>query len=339
MLRTVFRSDELPPGERLARFNDLQVNSVHPMRVVSARRADFHATARTLDLESVNVVDLKCAPSDVQRTPRLVRAYDPELYSVVFPLRGRLAVMQRGREASLSRYDFALYDSRHPVELRIAGENAALVRVHLPHALLPLPVHQIDRILAVSLPGRTGVGALLTGFLTRLITDSSSYRATDLPRLSRLSADLLNTAIAHHLDAGKTLPDDSRQQALLLRVQTFVHRHLHDSSLSPQSVAAAHHISVSYLHRLFRPSGISVSAWIRQERLDRARRDLCDPALGGVPVHRARLVGDSMITPASRGPSARPTASLRGTAATARWEGPTSHRPLRARFCSVMRIC
>ncbi|MFF5586003.1 helix-turn-helix transcriptional regulator [Streptomyces hygroscopicus] len=50
-------------------------------------------------------------------------------------------------------------------------------------------------------------------------------------------------------------------------------------------MAAAHHISVGHLHRLFRARDTTVSAWIRQQRLDRVRRDLSDPGLRTVPLH------------------------------------------------------
>lgn len=50
--------------------------------------------------------------------------------------------------------------------------------------------------------------------------------------------------------------------------------------------APPHHISTSYLHRLFREQGSTVGTWIRQQRLERTRRDLGDPALAGVPVNR-----------------------------------------------------
>jgi AraC-like DNA-binding protein len=55
---------------------------------------------------------------------------------------------------------------------------------------------------------------------------------------------------------------------------------------APATIAAAHHIWVSHLHRLFGPRGTTVAAWIRRQRLERARRDLADPALRNVPVHR-----------------------------------------------------
>lgn len=114
MIKTVFHSDDMRPRDRLARFDDLQVNSPHPMRVTSEDPASFHATARALDLAAVNLVELTCSPSEVRRTPQQIREYDPELCAILFPLRERLAVTQAGREATLGAHDFALYDSRHP---------------------------------------------------------------------------------------------------------------------------------------------------------------------------------------------------------------------------------
>jgi AraC-like DNA-binding protein len=286
MISTVFQSDDLLPEHRLARFDEFQVESRHPMRVRSDEPARFHAVARSLDLADVNVVELSCAPSEVWRTTRLIRQFDPDVYSILFPIRGRLTVVQAGREAALSDLDFALYDSRHPLRIGIEADDdrAKLVRVQVPRTALPLPAQRLESVLAVPLPGRDGVGALLTQFLTRLTVDSCSYQAADLPRLGGAAVELLGAAIAHHVDAA--VPEDSGRRVLMTRIEAFVRRHLHDQELTPRSIAAAHHISVGYLHRLFEPRGATVAAWIRGQRLDRARRDLADPALRLVPVHR-----------------------------------------------------
>lgn len=76
---------------------------------------------------------------------------------------------------------------------------------------------------------------------------------------------------------------ESHQRTLTLRIRSYIAAHLHDPDLTPGVVAAAHHISVSHLHRLFQAGGVTVSAWIRQQRLERACRDLADPTLR---VHR-----------------------------------------------------
>ncbi|GAA4630958.1 helix-turn-helix domain-containing protein [Actinoallomurus vinaceus] len=288
MIRTAFHSDDLPPQDRFAAFDELQLNSAHPLQFRHSESANFHAVARALDLADINVVELTCSPSEVRQTPRLIRECDPDLYCVLLPLHGRLVVSQLGREAVLGTQDFALYDSRHPFQARIVGDGgtASLVRVQVPQALLPLPSRQLDNILAVSLSGQDGVGALLTQFLTRLIADSASYRAIDVPRLAGIAVDLMTASLAHYLDDGAATPDDSGQHGLLVRIEAFVQRHLRDPELTPRSIASAHHISVSYLHRLFEQRSTTVSAWIRRQRLERARRDLADPALRFTPVHQ-----------------------------------------------------
>ncbi|GGJ70301.1 hypothetical protein [Streptomyces brasiliensis] len=235
MIKTIFRSEDLPPEERLVRFDELQAKSLHPMRVRSDWAKDFRATARELALAAVNVVELTCSSADVRRTSRLVHESDPELISVIFSLSGGLAVDQLGRDAALGRHDFAAYDSSRPFELRIAAgqDTATLVRAHVPRALLPLPPNKIDRILAVRLPGQEGVGALLTQFFTGLTADTASYRPADVPRLDNVALDLLTAALAHHVDAVSDVPPESHQRTLLLRVQAFVQQHLHEPCLTP----------------------------------------------------------------------------------------------------------
>jgi AraC-like DNA-binding protein len=50
-------------------------------------------------------------------------------------------------------------------------------------------------------------------------------------------------------------------------------------------MAMRHHISVSYLHRIFQGEDITVSSWIREQRLAHARRDLAGPTLRSTPIH------------------------------------------------------
>ena len=282
-LGATYTTDGLAPEDRLDHFDHVQVHSEHPMRVTSHAAESFVAHARALDLGAVNIVDLCCSPSRVVRTPRLVRQADPELISVVVPRSGRLVVSQAGRAAFLQPGDLALYSSSQPFQINIDSDTstARLVRAHMPRSLLSKVVNDLDERLATPLPGQRGVGALLGQFLTRVTDDSEEYGLADLPRLANLAVDLVTASVAHE---GGTRA--AGRGALLPQILAFVRGHLDDPQLSPTSVAASHHISVSYLHRLFQEHDTTVGAWIRQERLDRARRDLTDPQLMHLPVHR-----------------------------------------------------
>ena len=96
--------------------------------------------------------------------------------------------------------------------------------------------------------------------------------------------NLITTAVAEHAGQAGSLPVESRENTLLMRIHAFIEQHLGDCDLAPGPVAAAHYISVRYLYRLFEAQGTTVAAWIRHRRLERCRADLADPALCSAPV-------------------------------------------------------
>ncbi len=223
----------------------------------------------------------------VLRTPHLIRRSDPELYHLALPLRGRPRLTRAGRETVLGAGEMVLYDGVRPFSSVVTAHQdpAELIQTQLPKALLPFPPGSTDRLMGGRLSGREGIGPLLTDFLVRLVRDAGHYRPADTARLGGILLDLLTALLAHELDTATCVPPESHRRSLLLRVQGFVERHLGDARLSPQAVAAAHQISVSYLYKLFQEEGLTVAAWIRQRRLESCRRDLSDPRLDSHPVH------------------------------------------------------
>ncbi|WP_033280188.1 helix-turn-helix domain-containing protein [Streptomyces sp. NRRL F-525] len=283
MIRTVFRSEDLPPAERLAAFDAFLHTCEPPMRVTSAAPDRFRATARARDLGPLHILELTSSASVIRRTRRC----DPAVCAVVFPLRGTLTVSQKGREALLRGQDFTFYDSSLPLRLGIAGpEPTTLLRVQVPRSLLPPPARHADRLAGTRLPAQEGLGALLTRFLADMAAEVCAYPAADETRLSAVALDLLAATLTHHLDGTLGPPPEPSACELPARIEAYVQEHLADPGLTPRTVAAAHHISVSYLHRLFRTGGTTVTELIRHGRLEGARRDLADRRLRETPVHR-----------------------------------------------------
>ncbi|MYR63741.1 helix-turn-helix domain-containing protein [Streptomyces sp. SID625] len=287
-MRAWFDTEGVPPADRLAALDELFLGSDHPMGVRSPDAAGFRASIRAVDLAAVNVVDMAVSSSEVLRTARMVRQADPGLLCVVMGTTGRLVLHQGGREAVLGASDLALYDSSRPFGLRIGadGEQATLIRAHIPTALLGKSAGKLGELTARPLSGRGGFAGLLGHFLTGLSDGCAVHGPNDLARLAVIAEDLLRALVAHHLDADAGLLEEPRQGGLLPRVEAFVQRNLHDPELSPRVIADALHLSVGYLHRLFSDRETTVAAWVRQLRLERARRDLRDADLRDVPVHQ-----------------------------------------------------
>lgn len=166
--------------------------------------------------------------------------------------------------------------------------------------------------------GRDGMGALLATFLTKVANDSHSYQASDGPRLGTVLADLVASVFAGVLEADRCLAPETLGRTLTLRIKAFIHDHADDPELDVPTMAAAHHISVSYLHRLFQRhgGGETVAGLLQQLRLARARRDLTDPLRQGLPVHaiaaRRGFSHASVFSRAFRDAFGIPPAAFRG---------------------------
>ncbi|MGW2259747.1 AraC-like ligand-binding domain-containing protein [Streptomyces sp. NPDC004749] len=262
-----------------------------PLDMAPVRTDDFAADTHTLRLGAVSVwqtTATTAAPVHFRRTKALIRRSDPELYHLTLPLRGSDSVTQAGHDTVHGPYGMHIVDSSQPFDLRWHAHQplTRMVGFEIPKSRVPLPADVMDRMLVRRLPGHEGVGALLAGMLTRLVRGTAAYRSSDGPRLETVLTDLFTAVLANQTETQDRLPTESRTQVLTLRIRTFIQQHLNDPRLDPRAIASAHNISLSYLHRLFQSEHVTVSALIRRQRLERARRDLSDPALRTTPIHR-----------------------------------------------------
>ncbi|WP_075737152.1 AraC family transcriptional regulator [Streptomyces acidiscabies] len=289
MLKKVFDSEDLPASDRVEVWHDITARALVPNEILPDRSSEFAASLRTAGMGEAAVAALTYSSFRSRRTPRLIRRADPEMYAVGLILGGRQAIWQNRREAPLSVGGLVVYSTSRPYEAVVDARQStgASVVVQVPRAVVALPPDRVERLLAVQLPGDEGLGRLLAGFLTHVATDTGPYRTADAHRLGGIGTDLITAWLAHHLDMEDQAPADTRQHVQFLEIQSFIHRHLGEAELSPATIAAAHHISLRTLHRVFQDHshGATVASYIRDQRLARVRRDLADPRLSARPVH------------------------------------------------------
>ncbi|MFD7507630.1 AraC family transcriptional regulator [Streptomyces sp. NPDC059850] len=290
MYETTFRSEDLGPADRADGWRQ-HVSQLVPVGVSVDDTAALQVSARALSLGPVQLIRLRMPPMRWHRPPSMVRQCDPELYQVVFPHSGRLGVSWSGsdHESSHTAQDVVIQDTSIPGTNHMTADPGHSAywgtAILVPKALMPFPAHRVGALAHCRISAREGMGALLAQTVSRIAADASTYRQADGPRLGRAVADLLAALLAHELDADRDLSPDTHRQALTSRIQAFIQQHLNDPDLTPGTIAAAHSISRSYLHRLFQGQGTTVTAWIRQQRLEHVRNNLSDPALCAVPIH------------------------------------------------------
>ncbi|MGP8299477.1 helix-turn-helix domain-containing protein [Streptomyces inhibens] len=282
---TVFRSEGVPAADRLPYGAEGLEQTPAPLHLSSDHAHDFRATQRVWDLGAVSVWSATIQQLVMRCTPKLIRRSAPEMYHVSLVVGGSGIVSWGDNEVVFRPSDLVINDTSLPWEIHGGRTTVTSVGVEVPKALLPLPRAMAGRTLPRRMSSRDGIGALLAQFLTQLSADTTPYQPSDGPRLGTVLTDLVAALFAHALETGNTLPTETHRRTLVLRIKRFIQEHLHDPRLTPADIAAAHHISTSYLHRLFQDEEATVAAWIRLQRLDAARRDLTDPALGSTPIH------------------------------------------------------
>ncbi|WP_416969780.1 helix-turn-helix domain-containing protein [Streptomyces sp. 4F14] len=284
-------NEGLSAKEQLPFWADLVSRELAPLTIGSANAAGFPAWASVLDLGSVRVAAFRSPPAYLKRTWADIRRADPDTYQLTFVSGTPLWISQQRQDSGLVCGDMVLFDLSHPFEGAVPdkGRHTQVVIAQLPRGGLPLPPDKIHRLLARRLSTSTGMGAIFARFMTTLDAYGPDCDPRDLSRLGTITLDLASACLAQHLGTYDALPAETRQQAMLARVNAFIDHNLGDPGLTPAAVAAHHHISVRTLHQLFRSEPESVAATIRRRRLERCRAELADPRL------RRRTIGETAL--------------------------------------------
>lgn len=288
----VARIRDVAVAERHDYWRDVVARAVMPMEVHFAKEVppSISQVATTM-VGPVRLTQVREGPSSAFRTLRNIRQSDPEIYQLVLQVQGETVAEQDGRSAVLRSGDFAVSDSSRP--FACVHTTCRLVCANFPRALVPLRQNEVARLTGIRFGGDRGSSALVSALLGQLPSaladrasgDSCNGDGGERGRLGTAVVDLVTVALAERLDRGAAVPPDSTQRVLLLRIQAYITARLGDPSLSPTTIAAAHHISSRYLHRLFELTGTSAASWIRARRLERCRRDLLDPTLSPRPAY------------------------------------------------------
>ncbi|AUH42628.1 AraC family transcriptional regulator [Streptomyces sp. CMB-StM0423] len=299
MIGDEFRSDEVPAPDRFSHWTNRMCSRMEGFCALEpgGERWDgtgFLAEELEIGLGEVQVAARRLSPVNVRRASADADVGD-DAYQFLMPLQGSLHTDWDGRTGVCRPGGMYFHDGTrlNGFDCRppdACGTFDALV-VTIPKERLTLPAGSLRRLVGRELPGDQGPGALLAGAVGHVLSSADVYRPTDTARLGTAVLDLVHAHLAHQLEAltPESLDPEHRRHALLVRVVDFMRHHLEDPELTPQSVADAHHVSVSYLHRIFRAhtgGRETVAGWIRRQRLEHARRDLADPVLAAVPVHR-----------------------------------------------------
>jgi AraC-like DNA-binding protein len=259
--------------DRLDQWRDLIREHFVALDIDADRDGRFTGAVRTAELGHLKVASVDSITAEYRRTPGLARRDSASYLQVGMISRGEAVLRQDGREAVVRPGDFAIYETDRPFFWSLRGDWQLLVYTW-PRASMALDPGESRRLTARTLGGGSGLGGIVGRMLRELVTAPPVLTAAGGIRLADEVGELVTTVATEQ--AGPE-PAGRGADEQLRRIDAYIAEHLADPDLDPAAIARAHFISARQLHRLFARQGNSVTQHIREQRLERCRRDLARP--------------------------------------------------------------
>lgn len=216
----------------------------------------------------VRMLTCVSGPLRLVRGPRPAAPGTEEAVALLVAREGTVELLQDGRRVCVVPGESALVYLRRDFTVEHEGAARTLFLRLLLHAL-HVPSLPLRSLTARVLLPSAGSAAVLPALLRYLETSAPRASAPLGERLGGLVTDL----VAGLVEDAEGPPEDDRHP-LVVTIRQYIDRHLGDPDLSAELIAAAHLISVRYLHRLFEAGGVTVGRLIQRQRVERCAGEL-----------------------------------------------------------------
>lgn len=250
----------------LEKFQGELAASGFPPLVNKLAGADFRGRIATRDLGPLRLVSLDTPESACIGRKR--DASDGRNLAIKVMIRGQTRIEQGRGHAELGPADLVLLDPTRT--LRFESTAATHVTILVPRRELRIRPTQIDRLIGVRIDGSHGPGALVSVLARESVRSATEFREAEALRSAAAVIELIAVALEARLGDEQPASDERLRD----RIAGYIEARLADPDLSPPGIAAAHHISVRRLHKLFEDQPLTVAALIRRRRLERCRAEL-----------------------------------------------------------------
>ncbi len=196
------------------------------------------------------------------------------------------SVDQRGNNAQLQPCDFVIYDSTEPYTLGLTDGFEMMV-LQFPKEKLLARLPDAEMLTGVRVNGQDALGEFVSGNLTRLANLIEEQEEYSGALLQESILDLIASALAGI--RGSRYELSMPEQHILLRAKSYIRSNLDSADLCRESVAACAGLSVRRLSEIFASANLTISGYIRNQRLQRVGDDLRDPRFANQTISEIAL--------------------------------------------------
>ncbi|MGO1582025.1 MAG: helix-turn-helix domain-containing protein [Actinomycetaceae bacterium] len=295
-----FSTGSVLPAERTARWESVSADLLHKISVRTPGRTPMNARIRSTRTEDTVVAEVAARSHVVGRSARDIDDWPTDAVAVAAQLGGAAHGDGLGRRSVVATGQVMVFDADLPFR-RAYGRGMHLLMWLVPRGDFLTAVTARTAVSRVLEPRPGGVAdPRVTTLTSTMLRGARWHDSADLrDETPAAGAGLPAAGRPHpHALAGSDWRPADVLEALRLCVpgaapslrsyfllaQHLVDDHLADPDLGAESVAAGIGISERHLSRVLASEGTSAPRFVTDRRLARARRDVRDPALAGIPL-------------------------------------------------------
>ncbi|NUU33316.1 helix-turn-helix domain-containing protein [Arthrobacter sp. C9C5] len=243
----------------------------------------FHGFVQSKPFAAIEFIDMSCGRHAAYRDESKISVDERPDYLMTLQLSGEFRLTQDGRTAVLRPGEFAFYDSTKPATA-ISSDDYRSLCVKFPQRLLRPMTDTLAERTATRMDADAGLSPSVWALLSTLNATVDSVANVNRQSTVRGIMGLVGSMLSSQSAGAPPRRQIETRDSLLEQIRSYIDDNLGKPELDPHEIAGAHFISVRHLHSLFHDDGFSVSAWIRDRRVERCSNDLADPLLASVPV-------------------------------------------------------
>lgn len=271
-MQVTYATTDIPLHSRRQYWQDVVSRTYFSLDLRFPGSRDFSASLGAWSMGPVSVSRNIANGLLYKRHERHLQNEREESFLITVPELAEIRFEQDGKDVRCKPGGFVIERSHLPYEFS-HHEPAALWVLKIPSAVLRGRISRPERLATLRFDATRSVGALFVDTLRLAGERISEMDEQARTMMGRHLIELLAMAIESD-DRVLTGHSSSVRNGHLLRCEQFIRTRLDDMRLTPQMIADGCGISLRYLHQIFEGEGLTVCAYVRDQRLS-----ICDAAL------------------------------------------------------------
>jgi AraC-like DNA-binding protein len=272
---TTYATTDIPPHSRRQFWQNIVSKTYYQLDLSFPGGGDFRGSLGAWSLGPVSISRNVSDALLYRRHEHHLLNEREECFLITVPELAEVRFEQDGKDVRCRPGAFLIERSHLPYEFS-HRDPAALWVLKIPRAVLRARISCPERFATLQFDASRSIGALFVDAI-RLI--GVRIEEMDEPARALMGKHLIDL-LAMAIEADErvlTGHSSSVRNAHLHRCESFIRSRLDNMRLTPQTIADGCGISLRYLHQIFEREGVTVCAYIRNQRLSMCDAMLRDP--------------------------------------------------------------